>query len=166
MKEDATDHPSAAPRYLVPDHLGRLGRWLRAAGIDAQDTRLTGEALLRLAREEGRIALTRSAALAASAAEATLHIGPADLHPQLVLVLRASGIDPRAASFTRCLQCNVPLGDVEEAAVADALPPRVRGQHLRLRRCPSCCRVFWSGSHVARIERGLLAAFDDARRGT
>jgi Mut7-C RNAse domain/Mut7-C ubiquitin len=35
--------------------------------------------------------------------------------------------------------------------VADALPPRVREAHDVIRRCPSCRRLYWSGSHHRRM---------------
>jgi hypothetical protein len=35
----------------------------------------------------------------------------------------------------------------------ERLPPRVRERHDAFRRCLSCGRVYWAGSHHLRMER-------------
>src|SRR6266702_3425985 len=48
-------------------------------------------------------------------------------------------------------------GEAEDEDVARELPPGVRERHDAFRRCPSCGRVYWAGSHHQRMER-LIAA--------
>jgi len=57
------------------------------------------------------------------------------------------------APFRRCLRCNALLETVRKEDVADELPPRVRERHDAFRRCPSCRRVYWAGTHHRRMEQ-------------
>ncbi|HPC00814.1 MAG TPA: DUF5615 family PIN-like protein, partial [Syntrophales bacterium] len=50
----------AVPRFLCDVHLGRLARWLRLLGFDTLYRRdLEDGEIVRAARKEGRIVLTR-----------------------------------------------------------------------------------------------------------
>ncbi|MDX1624787.1 MAG: Mut7-C RNAse domain-containing protein, partial [Gemmatimonadota bacterium] len=60
--------------------------------------------------------------------------------------------------FTRCLECNVALEEVEPEVVADRVPARVRETRERFRRCPSCGRAYWRGSHTRRMRKRLEEA--------
>lgn len=64
--------------------------------------------------------------------------------------------------FTRCMVCNAPLEATAYRDVADALPAEVRGdprvRSAGFRRCPSCRRVYWEGSHTRRMRRWLEAS--------
>ena len=57
--------------------------------------------------------------------------------------------------------CNSPLEDAAYVDVAGELPPEVRGdprvRSAGFRRCPSCGRVYWEGSHTRRMRRWLEA---------
>jgi uncharacterized protein with PIN domain len=55
--------------------------------------------------------------------------------------------------FTRCLRCNTVLVDVDAGAVAHRVPPRTRAAFQRFHRCPGCERIYWKGSHWARLRR-------------
>lgn len=75
---------------------------------------------------------------------------------QLAEVLRALQLEALVQPFTRCRECNTPL---EEAAPGQAdtnVPERIRAIYERYKRCPTCARVYWEGSHFQRM-RGILA---------
>jgi uncharacterized protein with PIN domain len=44
---------------------------------------------------------------------------------------------------------------VEKADIAQQLPPRTSDLHTEFRRCPTCGRVYWKGSHYDRM-RALI----------
>jgi uncharacterized protein with PIN domain len=81
---------------------------------------------------------------------------------QLRQVIRDLQLDP-TASFSRCLVCNVPLCEVERAAVINRLPAYVLRSHQEFAQCPQCGRVYWPGSHWHRMHQMiemLIAASD------
>jgi hypothetical protein len=63
------------------------------------------------------------------------------------------GIAEQIDAFRRCTVCNAPLEHAVKEDVAPRLPPRTRRDFDRFRRCTGCGRVYWEGSHHARLER-------------
>lgn len=143
--------------FLTDEMLAGLARWLRAAGYDtAQAPRGAADgALVALAAAEARLLITRDRAIVDRKAAAGL-----------VLVLEGEGVDAWAAEmaakagvdwqrapFTRCLLCNSVLAPAP-AELAGALPPGARREGP-VRWCASCCKAYWRGGHVRRMEARL-----------
>jgi uncharacterized protein with PIN domain len=149
-------------RFLCDEMLVRLARLLRAAGYDTY-LAASGEpdsALVRLARKEARILLTRDKRLAASAEESVLIHGwgvEAEAHS----LSRAVVMDWAFAPFTRCVMDNAHLREATADEVAD-LPERARDLPGPFRVCPACGRAYWPGSHVRRMEARLRELARDA----
>ena len=145
--------PDAPPRFAADAMLGRLARWLRLLGFDcAHDPGASDEALVRLASTQDRILLTRDRRLPEE-----WWIGDVRVLrqkrgiEQLREVVEHFGLSRAIRPLTRCGHCNAALGSAQRSAVADRIPPRVLAQHDRFQACPRCGRVFWEGSHAARI---------------
>jgi uncharacterized protein with PIN domain len=149
-------------RFLCDEMLARLARLLRAAGYDTY-LAASGEpdsALVRLARKEARILLTRDKRLAAAAEESVLIHGwgvEAEAHS----LSRAVVMDWEFAPFTRCVMDNAHLREATADEVAD-LPERARDLPGPFRVCPACGRAYWPGSHVRRMEARLRELARDA----
>ena len=79
---------------------------------------------------------------------------------QLEQVFHALRLTAREA-FSRCAECNVVLDTVSQESVRDDVPPYVFHTQERFRRCPRCRRVYWRGTHWAR----MLAQMDDLANG-
>lgn len=153
-----------ATRFLADAMLGHLARWLRIMGYDtAWEPEGEDGALVRRALEEERILLTRDRRLAEEWRIRNVVVLDEE-HPsgQLRQVVGRLGLTWREGLFTRCSRCNEPLAalPVEEVRrrQEDAerpVPERVLEKASRFRRCPSCGRVYWEGSHAERIRRRL-----------
>jgi uncharacterized protein with PIN domain/tRNA(Ser,Leu) C12 N-acetylase TAN1 len=141
------------PRFLVDRMLGKLVGCLRVLGYD---TAYAGEepdsALLRRARAEGRVLLTRDRALSRARAVCTHFVEQATAIEQMLEVIEAFDLDPAAANmFTRCTLCNRRVEKVDKAEVADRLPSVAREQYDEFTRCRACDKLYWAGSQHARI---------------
>ncbi|MBN1826611.1 MAG: DUF5615 family PIN-like protein [Candidatus Eisenbacteria bacterium] len=157
-----------APRFLADDMLARLARWLRGAGLDVAyaGDGAADDRILKRARREGRLVLTRDGAFPGDARERIV-LESAVLDDQLVeLFRRFPAYDPLARPFTRCMECN---GAVR---VEGDPPDRPSGVEGPFTRCESCGRLFWEGSHVERIRERLgrarrrtEEALEEERRG-
>ena len=113
--------------------------------------------IIRLAAAEKRTILTRDKGmLRRSEVERGYFVRATGSEAQLAEVIRALQLETLIAPFTRCRECNVVLEDVTREAVIDRLPPMVRDLYQRFKRCPGCERVYWEGSHFARMQ-GVLA---------
>jgi uncharacterized protein with PIN domain len=149
-------------RFLCDEMLVRLARLLRAAGYDIY-LAVGGEAdaeLIRTARREGRILVTRDKRLAAAFEESVLVKGwgvEAEAHA----LSRAVVLDWSFAPFTRCVVDNAHLRDASPDEVA-RLPERARALGGPFRVCPACGRAYWPGSHVRRMEARLAELARDA----
>lgn len=155
-----------APRFLCDEMLGKLARTLRLLGYDVayakgapNDTEVA-----RMAREAGRLLLTRDVELShrVSASFLVTALDPQEQVREVVMGLRLAP-DPRLV-FTRCSVCNGVLAPATPEEVAADVPEGVRERQTRFWRCPDCHRVYWPGTHVARMEErwGLGMPPDDA----
>ncbi len=142
-------------RFVLDGHLGRLARYLRMLGFDARwrnDAR--DDEIARISAAEHRILLTRdSGLLKRRIVSHGYRVRDVDPQRQLAEVVDRLDLLRSIVPFQRCLRCNDLLETVRKEDVADDLPPGVRERHDAFRRCPSCGRVYWAGSHHRRMER-------------
>lgn len=141
--------------------LGALARWLRVLDLDtAYDPALDDAALVEQAVAEGRTILTRDRKLLERRqARDHLLIRSDRVPEQLRQVLDDLALRPDPARlFSRCLRCNTPLEPVAAAEARPHVPPFVGSTQQSFRRCPACGRYYWRATHVARMERWLVAA--------
>ena len=152
--------PLRETRFVLDGHLGRLARYLRLAGFDARWTRdPSDDELVRISTEESRILLTADRALLRRRAVSRgLLVHGVEPRRQLAEIVERLGLSRSLAPFTRCLCCNHPLEPATPEEVAGRLPPGVSPGAGELRRCGSCGRIYWPGTHRARMERLLLEA--------
>jgi uncharacterized protein len=155
--------PLREVRFVLDVHLGRLARYLRMLGFDARwrpDAR--DEEIALTAATEHRIVLTRdSGLLKRRIVTHGYRVRESDPERQLHEIIRRLDLLRAIAPFRRCLCCNELLETVRKVDVFDELPPRVRERHDEFRRCPSCRRIYWAGSHHGHMERlisGLRAS--------
>jgi uncharacterized protein with PIN domain len=116
------------------------------------DNHFGDDEIERLAVAQARIVLTRDRELLKRRA-VTHGCYVHALRPALQLheIFERLDLARSARPFTRCLECNAPLREVDKEQVAAALPPRVRERHQRFSTCDVCRRVFWEGSHWQRM---------------
>jgi len=132
----------------------RLARWLRLLGADAiADASLTGAELLRIARSDNRILVTRDKRLR-TGADVFFVEGNA-IRTQLREAVRRFGLDPRVIALTRCSRCNAVLSMVARELVSRRVPPYVFASHDRFAECRGCGRIYWPETHRARM-RAML----------
>jgi len=152
----------AAPRFAADCNVGRLARWLRALGYDAEYHARVGDAqLVGLAQASGRVLLTRDRdltrrrAITSGAVRAVL-LRDDRVTEQLRQVVLELGLSGELA-LTRCLECNVELEPRPATAVAERVPPHIRLTQTRFSECPGCSRVYWQGTHWDRMRSRLAA---------
>jgi uncharacterized protein with PIN domain len=153
--------PGSPPRFIADVMLGRLARWLRALGYDTlYFSDMEDAALARRALAEGRILLTRDVELTRRRGLETSLIVDDDVTRQLRQVVRARHLSTQDA-FTRCIHCNTRLVECEGVEAEPYVPPYVYATQTRFRRCSNCGRIYWRGTHWARMR----AALDEAENG-
>jgi hypothetical protein len=145
-------------RFLCDEMLVRLARLLRAAGYDTylasggqKDT-----VLLHVAREEGRLLLTRDKALAAAASPDSVLISGRGVEAEARSLSQSVLLDWDFAPFSRCVMDNAGLrpASLDEIAL---MPEQAQALPGPFRACPACGRLYWPGSHVRRMTNRLAS---------
>ncbi|WP_031555135.1 Mut7-C RNAse domain-containing protein [Parvularcula oceani] len=142
-------------RLFCDEMLVGLARWLRAAGDDTAlaEPGTQDADILALAEAEDRLLVTRDRRLAGRAGRAVL-LTEDRVEDQARDLGERTGLDWRAAPFTRCVVDNAPLRPATREE-RDAVPPQARGLPGPFRACPDCGRLYWPGSHVRRMSERL-----------
>ena len=144
-------------RFAVDKMLGRLASWLRILGQDATyGAHLSGRTLVRHARTEGRVILTRDRRLSRQHTDVPLLLIASDhFREQVRQVLTAFSINPLEHLFTRCARCNDPVILVPKEEIAGRVPPYVYATQTRFVRCPRCQRIYWPATHAEQVRREI-----------
>ncbi|MCX5899318.1 MAG: Mut7-C RNAse domain-containing protein [Proteobacteria bacterium] len=151
--------PGTAPRFICDSMLGRLAKSLRMLGFDTLYARpLSPQALMQTAFDQQRIILSRRTVFSKSAsALSSVSIRSNAPEEQLREVIAACDITGAVIRpFTICLRCNAPLADLAREAAAGRVPEYVLATVDHFATCPSCCRVYWKGSHYRNMAEGIL----------
>lgn len=146
-------------RFLCDEMLQLLGRWLRTAGYDTliESQGRDDPDIIAQARREARILLTRDRQLAPlTTSDRVVVLQSNGLEANVRELCGKLPIDWLLAPFTRCRLCNTPLLP-PPAATRARIPSEFQGETVGLRYCARCDKVFWSGGHVARMRRRMLA---------
>lgn len=157
---------TALPCFLCDEMLGRLARYLRAAGYDTMlATGGTADRdLLHLAAAEARYFLTLDRAIPQHKASAGIVflLPNGDLDDLALAVAQRFALDWVSHAFTRCMIDNAPLAAI---AGAQRLAQPMNDATTRdsatcagapMVTCPACRRVYWAGSHYRRMRTRLL----------
>jgi hypothetical protein len=145
-------------KFLVDRMLGKLAKALRLLGYDAiyyQGEDLTQ--LIRLAREQDRLILTRNTKLTTRKSEDRvvriandhLKLQLRELHDMGHIVLNEK------TSFSRCLICNVLLESMTRKEVEGKVPDFIFHHYQEFYRCFQCGRIYWPGTHQQHMQKRI-----------
>ena len=139
-------------KFAADRMLGKLAKWLRIMGQDVvYGQHLSGYGLIRTARLEHRLILTRDRKLKRKQPPDFLFIESDHYREQLRQVIQTCGLDPSDRPFTRCLECNLVLQPRSKATIEKYVPAYVYSTQENFSWCPECRRVYWPATHHQRI---------------
>lgn len=143
-------------RFVADKMLGRLARWLRVIGQDVTyGSHLSGYGLIRAARKEGRLILTRDRRIRKKNPPDYLLIDSDRFRDQLRQVIEACGLDPFKEAFTRCVECNTEIQPIAKEDTRERVPPYVFSTHEKFSVCPTCGRLYWPATHQQKMVEEL-----------
>lgn len=138
-------------KFLCDRMLGTLAKWLRIFGFDTlfADSNIEDEKLLKLAKDEERILITRDKNLIIDARRENIKvikIISTDINDQLRQVLKNTKIDENFF-LSRCLLCNNLVEKISKKNVKKIVPDRVYENNKKFWYCKICDKIYWKGSH-------------------
>ena len=154
-------------KLIVDFMCGKLVRWLRVLGFDAEYSRDidTGRLLKRALRED-RIVVTRNTKLSSVPNGHLVLLASEIPEEQIKQVLEDLDLSGEIALFTRCNVCNGLLEDVPKERVRSRVPFYTFQTQEKFKACPGCGRIYWEGTHVGRMKlyiAQLLGETDQAK---
>jgi len=147
--------PLRETRFVLDVHLGRLAKYLRLCGLDTvYRNHFTDREIIDVSLSEGRIILTRDRGILKN--RKVTHgywIRSQNPGEQLIEVLTRFDLRKSLQPFSRCMECNGVLSDVTKEEIIRHLQPCTRKYYTEFRKCPSCERVYWEGSHYEKMKK-------------
>jgi uncharacterized protein with PIN domain len=145
-------------KFLCDDNLGKLAKYLRLLGYDTfYFSTMSDGQLLAVMLKENRLALTRDHRLARRIDELKYVLITDDI-PEIQLRRVVAKLelkpDPQAL-FSRCIICNDICIEVAKNDIENEVFPYILKSKEWFRKCPSCGRIFWQGSHHKDMLRKL-----------
>jgi uncharacterized protein with PIN domain len=142
-------------KVLCDQMLGSLARWLRLFGFDTfyANSEMEDEELLKIAKKEDRVIITRDKQLIARGKKeklSVIEVNTTDLDEQLNLVLKNVDIDQKAI-LSRCSVCNTILDEVKKSEVKGKVPAKIFERNEKFWFCEKCDKFYWMGSHYDKI---------------
>ncbi len=149
-------------KFIVDHNVGKMAKWLRMAGFDAQlFTGADDAAIIAAALTENRILLTRDRRImkrrfiVGGRIKAIL-IESDHFKAQVQQVISTLRLDKsRFRPFTICLECNQRLEERVKEAIKDRVPPYVYQTQEYFAECPACRRLYWQGTHWQAMSREI-----------
>ena len=147
-------------KFLVDGMLGGLARWLRILGQEVRyESKATDNELLKIAKDENMILLTRDAELAQRAKAkklSSLLLVEKSEEERLARIARTFGISLDASMATsKCPECGWDLKAASKTEVADKVPETSIMLYDKFWKCRGCGKVYWLGSHWKQIRQTL-----------
>ncbi|MFO8033671.1 MAG: Mut7-C RNAse domain-containing protein [Candidatus Bipolaricaulota bacterium] len=155
--------PLRRTSFVADEHLGKLARLLRLLGFDTAYARGIDDAeIARRAAREGRIVLTRDRGLLKrGSVDHGYWVRSSDPLQQAREVVRRFDLAGEARPFTLCLTCGGKLQPVDKESVLPRIPPRVRAWRDEFLLCRQCDKLFWRGTHHARLSSTVQRILGD-----
>ena len=147
-------------RFAADRMLGKLTKWLRIIGQDVTyGPHLSGYGLIRAARREGRLILTRDRSVAKKSPPEYLMIQSDRFREQLKEVVHACRLDPLKVAFTRCVECNSLLEAISKGTIREKVPPYVFSNQEKFSIYRQCRRIYWPATHQQKMLEELKSLF-------
>lgn len=149
-------------KFFADVNVGRLTRWLRALGLDTvwEDAIPDGD-LVKKSLLENRYIITLDKRLPDDwRVGNVLLLKSEEPFAQLREVVEHFEIPKPERLFTRCLMCNTVLRAASAEEINEFVPENVRAKQKTFQYCAVCRKVYWQGSHTARMKQAIEELFD------
>jgi uncharacterized protein len=148
-------------KFIADIMLGKLARYLRMAGKDVlYFNNISDYEILRIAKDQGRIILTRDCLMlqrkdCKNGTISSILIKDDDFLEQLKQVKNALSINLEPL-LSRCVKCNSLLEKVRKPEIEGKVPLYVFKTQENFLYCAGCSKYYWRGTHYENICRTFM----------
>ena len=148
------------PKFITDGMLGKLTRWLRILGLDAEYTgSMDDKELILKTKKEDRVLLTRDLELyrqaVAKGVEAFL-IEDQNQTANLASLAKRFKFELEVnVETSRCPKCNGRITVVKKTEVAKKIPPTTSSNYDEFWQCSKCGQIYWHGAHWNKIDKTM-----------
>lgn len=145
--------PLRKPKFVADVHLGRLARYLRMMGLDVlYENNFNDDEIVQLSLKERRAILTKDRGiLKRNEVTHGYWVRSTKAEAQAKEILERFQLQSEIKEFSRCIECNELLLQIEKEKIDQQLPPKVVKSQNEFYKCPSCKKIYWKGSHYQRM---------------
>ncbi len=150
-------------KFIADSMLGKLARWLRMLGQDAVYTTELGDSeLLKVAKKESRVLLTRDLELykrAVTRGIDAFYVEGKTESDRLAELSRRYALELTLdMEKSHCPLCNTKLKTAPKEQLANELKKNTLTYYDKFWKCPNCGQVYWQGAHWKQITNTLNEA--------
>ncbi len=141
--------PLRNPKFICDVHLGKLARYLRILGLDIlYKNNFADEDIAMISLKDKRAILTRDLGiLKRSEITHGYFLRSVNVEEQTEEVVKRFDLQKLIKEFTRCLDCNNQLIQVNKEEIINRLPEKVAIFQKEFHKCPECGKLYWRGTH-------------------
>ena len=143
--------------FILTAELGKLSKWLRILGFDSVYFRKKSvpDVVIRALRDE-RVLVSRSLAYLKYKGIERVIIRSDHVEGQIDQVIEELDLSLDGNDFfQRCVECNTPLVSVSREEVKEHVPHYVFRTQELFKKCHSCEKYFWKGTHWDMVKSWL-----------
>ncbi|MBN1375441.1 MAG: Mut7-C RNAse domain-containing protein [Dehalococcoidia bacterium] len=150
------------PKFIVDANAGKLAKWLRMMGFDTLFFDEPDDGMMvKIALTQDRTIITRDTEFMKRHAVTThrvraILVSGDNPGLQMQTVLDVLDLTDKTKRFTRCLECNTELQQLDKKEAEGLVPERVFQIHNQYMICKSCGRIYWRGTHWKAMSDKLL----------
>jgi uncharacterized protein with PIN domain len=141
-------------RFICDVMLGRLAKYLRILGFDAEYVRNDAASELHGSEGDDRVFLTRCTKVTGYPKVILIRSEKAREQIKEIKGLIQPGLRPEQI-FSRCVECNAELVEVDKREIEPLVAEFVYHRYAHFKQCLSCKRVYWEGTHTEGMGRLL-----------
>jgi len=145
--------PLRNPKFIADVHLGKLTRYLRMMGFDVHyKNYFDDDEIVNLSLTEKRTILTKDRGiLKRSKVTHGYWIRSTKVREQVIEVIKRFNLKNIIKEFSRCIDCNSLLLEINKDKILNELPSKVAGSIDKFYRCPECKKNYWEGTHYQKM---------------
>ncbi len=140
--------------FLVDENLLGLLRKLRMMGVDSvslkgfSDKNIYQEALIQT-----RIILTKDQRFFKKIPAGKAYLVKSENPKSQLIEVLQEFPDSNYKPLSRCFECNTRIEAIGKESVKDRVDAKTYGLYKDFYECPSCHRIYWEGSHFAKLQK-------------